>query len=40
MTSWTCLDCGHIFLWIRKGIETRPKECPKCGSKEIDVREV
>lgn len=40
MTQWECKKCKHRFLWIRKGVQTRPKACPKCGSEELDVREV
>ena len=39
MTVWRC-EQGHEFVWIRKGIKTRPDECALCGSKDIDVKEV
>jgi len=39
MTQWECKN-KHRFLWIRKGLSTRPDKCPICGNKEIDVREV
>jgi len=40
MTQWECQKCEHRFLWIRKGLATRPTSCPECGSKDLDVREV
>lgn len=39
MTQWICKN-GHVFLFVRQGEETRPKECPECGSNELDAREV
>lgn len=36
---WIC-ERGHEFKWIRKGIETKPKQCPVCRSDKIDVRDV
>jgi len=39
MSIWIC-EIGHEFGFIRKGVETRPKECPVCKSKKLDVREV
>jgi rubrerythrin len=38
-STWLCLDCGWMFLWIRQGIETRPDSCPSCGSENVDVVE-
>jgi len=37
--QWICKN-GHVFEWIRKGVETRPNSCPICGTDELDVREV
>lgn len=37
--QWICNDCHKLFIWIRKGRETRPI-CPYCGSSNVDVREV
>jgi len=38
-SAWICSKCGHIFIWVRQGKETKPKTCPKCGSKDIDTME-
>lgn len=39
MSTWICLKCGWMFLWVRQGEETKPEGCPECGSENIDVRE-
>lgn len=28
--SWLC-RCGNWFIWNRKGVNTKPLECPECG---------
>jgi len=35
---WMCENCGNLFTWVRKGVETKPK-CPNCGSKNVDAVE-
>lgn len=35
---WMC-ENGHIFSWIRHSENTKPSECPVCGSKVIDALE-
>ena len=39
MSSWLCLDCGWIFLWVRQGLETKPERCLNCGGTSIDAIE-
>ena len=39
MTTYLCADCGEMFLWIRQGIATKPKECPFCGNENVEVIE-
>ena len=38
-SAWICSKCGFVFLWVRHGKETKPRECPRCGSTEIDKME-
>lgn len=40
MSQWFCKECGNVFTWIRKGINTKPEKCPECKHKNIVVRDV
>jgi ABC-type ATPase with predicted acetyltransferase domain len=40
MSLWTCNDCYYDFIFIIQGTETRPNECPRCHSKNVEVREM
>jgi len=33
-----CDVCHHVFVWVRKGVVTRPV-CPLCGSDRVDAVE-
>lgn len=37
MSTWLCNECGNMFLWMRKGIETRPSQCPECKNRDVEV---